>query len=193
MQAIQSIVVLKTMTMFKVSNAKNVHSFVKTQFNEEERNCVTRFDTRKKSVSIKFVLFLNSLSSSLSYTYTDPTDSDENDLTDSEDYSLDNRAIYNSFNDGAELLYPMLADSVQGRSPSSAPLAPSLFPHVPPFITFASHDVKGPQMPLAIKKVLKWKLTTITPIVIRKILLNSGFRLLKREFVLAFSSYFALA
>lgn len=37
-------------------------------------------------------------------------------------------------------------------------------------------------MPLAIKKALKWKLTTITPIVIRKVLLNSGFRLLKRKF-----------
>lgn len=115
---------------------------------------------------------------------TDPTDSDENDLTDSEDYSLDNKAIYASFNvsTGTEL-YPMLADSVQGLASKSGPLTPSLFAHVPPYITFASHDAKGPQMPLAIKTVLKWKLTTITPIVIRKVLLNSGFRLLKREFV----------
>lgn len=111
----------------------------------------------------------------------DPTDSDENDLTDTDEITLDNKAIYNSFNDGSDL-FSMLADSVQGHHPkSSGPLTPSLFAHVPPYLTFASHDGKGPQMPLAIKKVLKWKLTTITPIVIRKILLNSGFRLLKRK------------
>ncbi|XP_031617116.1 tubulin polyglutamylase TTLL4-like isoform X2 [Contarinia nasturtii] len=109
----------------------------------------------------------------------EPTDSDENDLTDTEEYVVDNKAIYNSFNDGTEM-YSMLADSVQGRSPKMSPLTPSLFAHVPPYITFASHEEKGSMMPAAIKKSLKWKLTTITPIVIRKILLNSGFRLLKQ-------------
>lgn len=111
----------------------------------------------------------------------EPTDSDENDLTDAEDCCLDNRAIYDSINNGTDL-DPILADSVQGQRPKSdCPLTPSLFAHVPPYITFASHETKGSQMPLAIKKVLKWKLTTITPIVIRRILLNSGFRLLKRK------------
>lgn len=95
---------------------------------------------------------------------------------------LDNKAIYDTFKDGEEL-YPSLADSIQGQYPKSrGPLVSSLFPHVPPYITFASHDEKGPPMPLPIKKILKWKLTTITPIVIRKILLNSGVRLLKRKF-----------
>lgn len=114
---------------------------------------------------------------------TETAESDENDLTDTEDYGLDNKAIYNSIHDGTDL-YPMLADSVQGQRVKSGPLTPSLFPYVPPYITFASHEGKGPQMPLTIKKVLKWKLTTITPIVIRKVLLNSGFRLLKRKCVL---------
>lgn len=72
-------------------------------------------------------------------------------------------------------------DCVQGRYTSSAPLSASLFPHVPPYITFATHAEKGPPMPAAVTKVLKWKLTTITPIVIRKVLLNSGFRLLRSK------------
>lgn len=117
------------------------------------------------------------------YFVTEPTDSDENDLTDTEDYSLDNKAIYNSINSGTDL-DPILADSVQGQQAKAGPLTPSLFANVPPYITFASHEAKGPQIPLAIKKILKWKLTTITPIVIRKILLNSGFRLLKRKCLL---------
>lgn len=75
----------------------------------------------------------------------------------------------------------MLADCVQGRQSGKGPLAPSLFANVPPYITFAKHDEKGPEMPAAVTKILKWKLTTITPIVLRKILLNSGFRLLKSK------------
>lgn len=76
----------------------------------------------------------------------------------------------------------MTTDCVHGRAvDTSAPLVASLFPHVPPYITFASHSEKGAPMPAAVTKVLKWKLTTITPIVIRKVLQNSGFRLLRSE------------
>ncbi|XP_058058759.1 tubulin monoglutamylase TTLL4-like [Anopheles bellator] len=70
--------------------------------------------------------------------------------------------------------------SVFGGHAPEGPLAPSLFPHVPPYLTFATHEEKGPPMPPSIHKVLKWKLTLITPIVVRKVLLNSGFRLLKK-------------
>lgn len=75
----------------------------------------------------------------------------------------------------------MVADCVQGYRSTEGPLSPSLFPNVPPYITFSSHEKKGPQMPPTIHKILKWKLTTITPLVIRKILVNSGFRLLKSK------------
>lgn len=77
--------------------------------------------------------------------------------------------------------HTMIADCVVGRSPINAPLTPSLFANVPPYITFVTHEEKGAPMPPAVTKILKWKLTTITPIVIRKVLLNSGFRLLKRK------------
>ncbi|XP_053666690.1 uncharacterized protein LOC128715798 [Anopheles marshallii] len=70
--------------------------------------------------------------------------------------------------------------SVLGGCAPEGPLAPSLFPYVPPYLTFATHDEKGPPMPPSIHKVLKWKLTLITPIVVRKVLQNSGFRLLKK-------------
>uniref|UniRef100_A0A8D8MNY6 Tubulin polyglutamylase TTLL4 n=1 Tax=Culex pipiens TaxID=7175 RepID=A0A8D8MNY6_CULPI len=69
---------------------------------------------------------------------------------------------------------------VHGGCPPEGPLAPSLFAYVPPYITFSTHEEKGPPMPPAIHKVLKWKMTLITPIVVRKVLLNSGFRLLKK-------------
>lgn len=72
-------------------------------------------------------------------------------------------------------------DCVAGRYATAAPLSASLFPHCSPYISFASHSEKGPPMPAAVQKVLKWKLTTITPIVIRKVLMNTGFRLLRSE------------
>lgn len=75
----------------------------------------------------------------------------------------------------------LLTESVSGSRPESGPLTASLFPYVPPYITFADHLEKGPTMPAAVTKVLKWKLTTITPIVIRKVLANTGFRLLRSE------------
>ncbi|XP_059617253.1 tubulin monoglutamylase TTLL4 isoform X2 [Phlebotomus argentipes] len=63
---------------------------------------------------------------------------------------------------------------------TAGPISPSMFPNVPPFLTFASDTDPGPQMHPLVTKILKWKVTAVTPIVVRKVLLNSGFRLLKQ-------------
>lgn len=94
---------------------------------------------------------------------------------------MDHKTSPKLTNGGLVAQYTMLADCVIGRCPNNAPLTPSLFANVPPYITFVTHEEKGVPMPPAVTKILKWKLTTITPIVIRKVLLNSGFRLLKRK------------
>ncbi|XP_050673994.1 tubulin monoglutamylase TTLL4-like isoform X2 [Leptidea sinapis] len=61
-------------------------------------------------------------------------------------------------------------------------LRASLFPRVPPYLKFISHDDSTPlKVPAPIQKHLKWKLTTITPIVVKKTLVNSGFKLVKSE------------
>lgn len=61
-------------------------------------------------------------------------------------------------------------------------LRPSLFPRVPPYLKFVGHDeTAAHKIPLPIQKHLKWKLTTITPIVVKRTLTNSGFRLVKSE------------
>ncbi|XP_068619528.1 tubulin monoglutamylase TTLL4-like isoform X2 [Battus philenor] len=73
-------------------------------------------------------------------------------------------------------------------SPASLPesitscLRQSLFPRVPPYLKFVGHEEMNPvKIPAPIQKHLKWKLTTITPIVVKKTLTNSGFRLVKSE------------
>lgn len=116
----------------------------------------------------------------------DDDSEDDNSLTESEDNFQVEQNPLQKLTNGALVTNKstqpiLLADCVEGRRPDKAPLTPSLFAHVPPYITFATHEEKGSPMPAAVTRILKWKLTTITPIVIRKILLNSGFRLLKRK------------
>ncbi|XP_016956749.1 tubulin monoglutamylase TTLL4 [Drosophila biarmipes] len=58
-------------------------------------------------------------------------------------------------------------------------LSPSLFPHVPPYLNFTSHADKGPSMPAALHRVLKWKLSPVMPKIVKRVVLNSGFRIIK--------------
>lgn len=57
----------------------------------------------------------------------------------------------------------------------------SLFSNVPPYIAFCSHDDETRLFPSHASKHLKWKLSPITPVVVRKTILNSGFRLVRKS------------
>ncbi|XP_073824894.1 tubulin tyrosine ligase-like 4A isoform X2 [Musca autumnalis] len=59
-------------------------------------------------------------------------------------------------------------------------LVPSLFPNVPPYIAFSSNTKKGPDVPADLYRILKWRVTSVMPRVVRTILSNSGMRLLKK-------------
>lgn len=61
------------------------------------------------------------------------------------------------------------------------PFRKSLFPHVPPYIIFELYNSSGHNIPDTIKKHLKWKLSTITPQLVRRTIVNSGFRLIKKS------------
>ncbi|CAG0885994.1 unnamed protein product [Darwinula stevensoni] len=60
-------------------------------------------------------------------------------------------------------------------------LTASLFPHVPPALHFEIPEMKVELLPLCIRKHLKWLLSNITPIVLRKILMNSGIKLVRAD------------
>ncbi|XP_063243169.1 tubulin monoglutamylase TTLL4-like isoform X3 [Bacillus rossius redtenbacheri] len=61
-------------------------------------------------------------------------------------------------------------------------LRASLFSHVPPYVQFSTHEEKGESLPSEIQRLMKWKLSTITPLIVRRTLVNSGFRLIRSEF-----------
>ncbi|XP_073827371.1 tubulin tyrosine ligase-like 4B isoform X2 [Musca autumnalis] len=58
-------------------------------------------------------------------------------------------------------------------------LSPSLFPNVPPYLNYSSHAERGPPMPAQLHKVLKWKLSIAMPKIVKRVVLNSGFRIIK--------------
>lgn len=55
-------------------------------------------------------------------------------------------------------------------------IRPSYFPYVPPYINFCMHDEKTDQLPEEIRKLLKWRLSPITPVVVKRTVSNSGKR-----------------
>lgn len=64
---------------------------------------------------------------------------------------------------------------------SIKPLRRSLFSHVPPTITFMHHnEVSETPLPAEVRKHLRWKLSTLTPALLKRIITNSGFRLMKK-------------
>jgi len=55
----------------------------------------------------------------------------------------------------------------------------SMFQNLPPYLNFCLQDEKVAVLPWSIRRHLKWKLSTITPVVVRKTAVNSGFRIIK--------------
>ena len=61
------------------------------------------------------------------------------------------------------------------------PFRKSLFANVAPYIAFQSHECNGSNLPHGITKHLKWRLSTITPQLVRRTLTNSGYRMMKKS------------
>ncbi|KAK7067709.1 Tubulin polyglutamylase ttll4 [Halocaridina rubra] len=59
-------------------------------------------------------------------------------------------------------------------------LSSSLFSHVPPSINFCQYNEKTTELPLLISRLLKWRFTNITPLIVRKTISNSGFKITKK-------------
>ncbi|KAG7170272.1 Tubulin polyglutamylase TTLL4-like [Homarus americanus] len=101
--------------------------------------------------------------------YLDSSDDDEED-----ELTLTNNEDEESCGEGS-LLY------TETPAPSPLPsLSPSLFSHVPPSINFCQYNEKTVEFPLVIGRLLKWRFTNITPLIVRKTIANSGFRITKK-------------
>lgn len=107
---------------------------------------------------------------------SEDSDREGNHLDGSE--SLDDASVASSLRDAPSKVAHLGA----GGDSVNWPLRASLFPHIPPYLCFMLHDAASPQRIPMGARYLKWKMSTITPILVRKTLTNSGFRLVRSEF-----------
>jgi len=64
----------------------------------------------------------------------------------------------------------------------SPALRQSLFPNIPPTINFMLHnETSAHQLDNDLRKHLKWKLSTVTPAIVKRCASNSGFRLMRKN------------
>ncbi|XP_069838627.1 tubulin monoglutamylase TTLL4 isoform X3 [Dendropsophus ebraccatus] len=60
-------------------------------------------------------------------------------------------------------------------------LTPSLFPNTPSTIYFATQDEKVELLPWAQRKLMKWKMSTVTPNIVKQTVARSHFRITKKN------------
>ncbi|XP_052003883.1 tubulin monoglutamylase TTLL4-like isoform X1 [Xyrauchen texanus] len=75
---------------------------------------------------------------------------------------------------------PMSPD-VEGDLVERSALVPSLFPHMPPTLYFSTSNERVEPLPLEQRKLLKWKITTVTPNVVKNTISRSHFKATKKS------------
>lgn len=60
-------------------------------------------------------------------------------------------------------------------------LTPSLFPNIPPTINFVTEDEKVELLPWELRRMLRWRMSPITPNVVKNCIARSGFRATKKN------------
>ncbi|XP_043496287.1 tubulin polyglutamylase TTLL4-like [Polistes fuscatus] len=108
-------------------------------------------------------------------------DIDEGDLEESSQYEAESEEIEPYLDIDRNLLTLEEINDNDDDKKYKFPFRRSLFDNVPPYIAFQSFDGKGLPLPYEVRKHLKWQLSTITPFIVRRTLVNSGFRLMKKS------------
>ncbi|XP_060522806.1 tubulin monoglutamylase TTLL4-like isoform X2 [Cylas formicarius] len=115
--------------------------------------------------------------------YQDYSDGDESDVVDDdplEEEPLSDPSTYDNSTKDSSDNAPLKRLETGSGDCTVWPVRPSLFPNIPPYIKFRSHDTETAYKVPVGRKFFKWKLSTITPIIVRKTLTNSGFALVRK-------------
>ncbi|XP_033108260.1 tubulin polyglutamylase TTLL4-like [Anneissia japonica] len=75
-------------------------------------------------------------------------------------------------------VYKLLTTGSEEAQPG---LTPSLFSNVPPTINFVTEDEKLTPLPWELRKLLKWRMSPITPQIVKGCIARSGFRATKKS------------
>uniref|UniRef100_A0A665X0M8 Tubulin tyrosine ligase-like family, member 4 n=1 Tax=Echeneis naucrates TaxID=173247 RepID=A0A665X0M8_ECHNA len=75
---------------------------------------------------------------------------------------------------------PMSLEAEDDREEKSA-LVPSLFPFIPPTLYFSTAHEKVELLPVEQRRLLKWKISTVTPNVVKHTIVRSHFKVTKKS------------
>uniref|UniRef100_A0A673NKR9 Tubulin polyglutamylase TTLL4-like n=1 Tax=Sinocyclocheilus rhinocerous TaxID=307959 RepID=A0A673NKR9_9TELE len=103
-------------------------------------------------------------------------DGDEEELPDK---------LENDFSDDgnrtASVVEEPISPDVEGDLVEKPALVPSLFPHMPSTLYFSTADERVELLPAEQRKLLKWKITTVTPNVVKNTISRSHFKATKKS------------
>lgn len=136
-----------------------------------------RRDVRRETKVPIVLISSQGLSTAPVSTSTSESDSDESEvfLEDNAQSSEKSESSENSLA-SSETTYAASVDNVPKTEVKRVipAIRPSYFPFVPPYVNFCMHDEKTDELPEEIRKLLKWRLSPITPIVVKRTVSNSG-------------------
>ncbi|XP_069588860.1 tubulin monoglutamylase TTLL4 isoform X2 [Ranitomeya imitator] len=109
-------------------------------------------------------------------------DDSQEEEEDEEDPSIDQSPSTTSFAEVSRHCAPVMDPMNSNMAFNVRPaLTPSLFPNTPPTIYFATSDEKVELLPWAQRKLMKWKMSTVTPNIVKQTVARSHFRITKKN------------
>ncbi|PAA73783.1 hypothetical protein BOX15_Mlig017268g3 [Macrostomum lignano] len=98
----------------------------------------------------------------------------------------DNSTMSTDTGGGSSLLASRRPSAAAGAAAVAGPRQPaviaSLFPNVPPVLRFSAESNLPPEpLPWAQRRQLKWRMSSITPVVVKRAIARSGFRVAKKS------------
>ncbi|XP_029386382.1 tubulin monoglutamylase TTLL4 isoform X2 [Echeneis naucrates] len=110
-----------------------------------------------------------------------PDDELENACSDDDDSVCSSRASSTaSITFVSSVEEPMSLEAEDDREEKSA-LVPSLFPFIPPTLYFSTAHEKVELLPVEQRRLLKWKISTVTPNVVKHTIVRSHFKVTKKS------------
>ncbi|KAG8432253.1 hypothetical protein GDO86_016770 [Hymenochirus boettgeri] len=114
-----------------------------------------------------------------------PDDLDDSEVEEENEESTADQTTVLSAATSSSSIARQCDGTVEDTSPCSVnvkpALVPSLFPNLPPTIYFGTTDEKVESLPWAQRKLLKWKMSTVTPNIVKQTIARSHFRVTKKN------------
>ncbi|XP_062312743.1 tubulin polyglutamylase TTLL4 isoform X1 [Osmerus eperlanus] len=112
--------------------------------------------------------------------FQDVLEGDSSDEDGSDCSSMNDSSSTASMSALSNIEEPMSSEVEDEREEKPA-LVPSMFPHIPPTLYFSTDNERVELLPLEQRHLLKWKMSSVTPNVVKNTITRSNFKVTKRS------------